>query len=89
ALGSKGTYANLFSVYGGAADRIFNGGIPVNVAQSELLSGIAAAQRTALFGSLSKDELTAQLQAVEPAAVADIRDHGGSSATSMAASATS
>ncbi|MEL9101874.1 fimbrial protein, partial [Escherichia coli] len=89
ALGSKGTYASLFSVYGGAADRIFNGGIPVNVAQSELLSGIAAAQRTALFGSLSKDELTAQLQAVEPAAVADIRDYGGSSATSMAASATS
>ena len=86
ALGSKGTYANLFSVYGGAVNRIFNGGIPVNVPQSELISGIAAAQRTALFGSLSKDELTAQLQAVEPAAAADVRDYGMSSETSMAAS---
>ncbi|HBM7517742.1 fimbrial protein [Escherichia coli] len=90
ALGSiKGIYANLFSVYGGAANRIFNGGIPANVAQAELTSGIAAAQRTALFGSLSKDELTAQLQAVEPAAAADVRDYGRSSSTSMAASVNS
>lgn len=86
ALGSKGTYANLFSIYAAAANQIFYGGIPVNVAKAELSSGIAAAQRTALFGSLSKDELTAQLQAVEPAAVADVREYGHSSTTSMLAS---
>ncbi|MBN6462838.1 fimbrial protein [Escherichia coli] len=84
ALGSKGTYANLFSVYSNAKGRIFNGGIPYNVAGAEFTSGIAAAERTALFGSLSKDELAAQLQAVEPDAAADVRDYGKSSATDMA-----
>ncbi|HHH7924921.1 TPA: fimbrial protein [Escherichia coli] len=89
ALESDGTYASLFSVYGGAADHIFNGGIPTNVYQAGLSSGIAAAQRTALFGSLSKDELIAQLQAVEPAAVADVRDYSGTASTAMENNTTS
>lgn len=83
ALGSKGTYANLFSLYSAGMNQIFFGGLPVNVAQAEFTSGIDAAQRTALFGSLSKDELIAQLQAVEPAAAADVRDYGHSSSTAM------
>ncbi|MBS9267318.1 fimbrial protein [Escherichia coli] len=89
ALGSKGTYANLFSVSAGNARVIFNGGIPSNVKGAEFSSGVAAAQRTALFGSLSQDELTAQLQAVEPAAAADVREYGTSATTSMLANVNS
>ncbi|WP_308066352.1 F4 family fimbrial subunit [Escherichia coli] len=55
----------LFSTYGGSAERIFNGGAPL---YAELNSGIAAAEKTALFGSLSKADLVAQFQAVIPGA---------------------
>ncbi|EHJ2160634.1 fimbrial protein, partial [Salmonella enterica] len=88
ALGSKGSYANLFSVYSRDVDGIFNGGIPTNIAWSELFSGVAAAERTALFGSLSQADMTTQLQAVEPAAAANVRDYGHAS-TPMAASVNS
>ncbi|EEY5704703.1 F4 (K88) fimbria major subunit/adhesin FaeG [Escherichia coli] len=60
--------AKLFSAYAGEVTRIFNGGLPVNVSQSELQSGVAAADRTALFGSLGKADLVAQFQAVIPGA---------------------
>lgn len=80
-LPSVGSYSNIFSLYGGGADRIFNGGLPINVPGSELRSGIAAAERTGLFGSLSQADMTAQLQAVDPTAAADIRDYGNATTT--------
>ncbi|EHH2060262.1 fimbrial protein [Salmonella enterica subsp. enterica serovar Oranienburg] len=83
ALGAAVTHANLFSVYSTARDQIFYGGIPVNVTKAELASGVAAAARTALFGSLSQADMTAQLQAVEPAAATDVRDYGQSAPSSM------
>lgn len=83
ALGSKDTYANLFSLYGGSVEKIFNGGLPINVPRAELRSGVAAAARTELFGSLSRDDMTAQLQAIVPAAAVDVREYGVSASTSM------
>ncbi|EBT5400999.1 fimbrial protein [Salmonella enterica] len=83
ALGATATHANLFSVNSTAQDQIFYGGIPVNVTKAELASGVAAAARTALFGSLSQADMTTQLQAVEPAAATDVRDFGQSAPSSM------
>lgn len=54
----------LNSLYAEGSGAIFYGGLPTNVAQSELLSGSAAAARTELFGSLSKNDILGQIQRV-------------------------
>ncbi|HHI3000355.1 fimbrial protein [Escherichia coli] len=73
--------ANLFSAYGCKLNCIFDGGLPVNVPNSELQSGVAAAERTALFGSLGKNDLVAQYQAVVPGAT--VSDGTGPEFSSM------
>ncbi|EPD0991362.1 fimbrial protein, partial [Escherichia coli] len=59
-------YKKMNSLYAGHIGAIFYGGLPFNVAQAELQSGFAAAERTGLFGSLSKNELIQQVQTVRP-----------------------
>ncbi|MCZ8781146.1 fimbrial protein [Escherichia albertii] len=87
ALGSKESYSNLFSIHGGnPGSNIFSGGIAVGTSGAELQSGVSAAARTELFGSLSKADMINQLQAVDPDAVVEVRDYGQSSYTTMSAS---
>ncbi|EMV5706870.1 fimbrial protein [Escherichia coli] len=59
-------YKNVRSLYAARSAVIFYGGLPTNVPGSELSSGYAAAERTKLFGSLSKDELIEQVKTVRP-----------------------
>ncbi|ATI65971.1 fimbrial protein [Edwardsiella tarda] len=54
----------LKSLYAGEADRIFNGGLPINVGGAEFQNGSDAASRTGLFGSLSADGMLGQIKNV-------------------------
>ena len=72
----------LSSLYAGGSNAIFYGGLPTNVAQSELLSGSAAAARTELFGSLSKNDILGQIQRVN-ANITSLVDRAGSSSEDM------
>ncbi|ELM8772382.1 fimbrial protein [Escherichia coli] len=68
-LGSPAdTVAREASLYAttGTTSFIFNGGLPTNVGASELQSGDEAAARTALFGSLSGDEMLQQVKNAVP-----------------------
>ncbi|MEB7340794.1 F4 (K88) fimbria major subunit/adhesin FaeG [Escherichia coli] len=73
----------LSSLYAAGSNVIFYGGLPTNVAQSELLSGSAAAARTELFGSLSKNDILGQIQRVN-ANITSLVDGAGSSSEDMA-----
>lgn len=59
---STGTDAELKSLYGGSVTRIFNGGLPINVAGSELKSGNQVASRIESFGGLSANDMLQQIQ---------------------------
>lgn len=73
----------LSSLYAEGSNAIFYGGLPTNVARSELLSGSAAAARTELFGSLSKNDILGQIQRVN-ANITSLVDGAGSSNENMA-----
>ncbi|HCP1771240.1 TPA: fimbrial protein [Escherichia coli] len=63
--GTAGSDGKLRSLYAGVnPGRIFMGGLPVNVANSELKDGSLAASRTGLFGSLSENDMLGQIQKV-------------------------
>lgn len=67
-VGVAGTtkYKNLKSLYSSNEMSIFNGGFPTNEPQSVVWSGNVAAAVSALFGSLSSDDILQQLAAVDP-----------------------
>ncbi|EBD0851822.1 fimbrial protein [Salmonella enterica] len=54
----------VYSLWANNSGHLFNGGLPTNVGGSELKSGTTAAQRTALFGSLSMDDMLQQIKAL-------------------------
>ncbi|ECH8660666.1 fimbrial protein [Salmonella enterica subsp. enterica] len=56
----------IISLWASNSGHLFNGGLPTNVGGSELKSGTAAAERTALFGSLSESEMLQQIKALNP-----------------------
>lgn len=72
----------LSSLYAAGSNVIFYGGLPTNVMQSELLSGSAAAARTELFGSLSKNDILGQIQRVN-ANITSLVDVAGSTSEDM------
>ncbi|MEK8932978.1 F4 (K88) fimbria major subunit/adhesin FaeG [Escherichia coli] len=73
----------LRSLAAKGSNAILYGGLPTNVAQSELLNGGAAAARTELFGSLSKNDLLGQIQRVN-ANITSLVDRIGSAEENMA-----
>nr|4WEI_A Chain A, K88 fimbrial protein AD [Escherichia coli] len=67
ALGRGGVTSadgELMSLFAEGSHAIFYGGLPTNVKNSELKGGSAAAARTELFGSLSKNDILGQIQRV-------------------------
>lgn len=60
--GADGDLESLWATSG----KIFYGGLPTNVGGAELQNGDDAVARTALFGSLSLNDMLGQIQAVTP-----------------------
>ncbi|EFJ8421406.1 fimbrial protein [Escherichia coli] len=62
--GTTGSSGSIESLFSSASNQIFYGGFPTNVKSAELLSGVAAAARTSLFGSLSENDMLGQVASV-------------------------
>lgn len=68
---------------GTSGSNIFSGGMPtVTATKAELQDGDAAAEKTALFGGLSKADILTQLQAVDPS-VNTLTSHSESGTENM------